>query len=141
VRERVVYVLGKGANRSGHRHRAVPLGVKATQALDRYLRERRKHPYAHVDALWLGDRSRGPISADAIKAMLQRRGSKLGLKLHPDRFRRTSARPFGEAGGSEGGLMVLGGWRSRAMLDRYGRSGAESRARDAYRRLSLGDRI
>jgi hypothetical protein len=37
--------------------------------------------------------------------------------------------------------MLLGGWRSRAMLDRYGKAAAAERAADAYRRLSLGDRI
>jgi hypothetical protein len=36
--------------------------------------------------------------------------------------------------------MVLGGWRSRAMLDRYGKAPAADRAADAYRRLSLVDR-
>jgi integrase/recombinase XerC len=38
-------------------------------------------------------------------------------------------------------LMLLGGWRSRAMLDRYGKAAAADRAANAYRRLSLGDRI
>jgi integrase/recombinase XerC len=37
--------------------------------------------------------------------------------------------------------MLLGGWRSRAMLDRYGKAAAGDRAAEAYRRLSLGDRI
>jgi hypothetical protein len=37
--------------------------------------------------------------------------------------------------------MLLGGWRGRAMLDRYGKTTATDRAADAYRRLSLGDRI
>ena len=37
--------------------------------------------------------------------------------------------------------MLLGGWRNRAMLDRYGKAVAADRAADAYRRLSLGDRI
>ena len=36
--------------------------------------------------------------------------------------------------------MLLGGWRNRAMLDRYGKAAAD-RAADAYRSLSLGDRI
>ena len=48
---------------------------------------------------------------------------------------------FRAAGGNEGDLMPLGGWRSRAMLDRYGKAAAADRAADAYRRLSLGDRI
>ena len=53
----------------------------------------------------------------------------------------TWASEFRWADGSEGDLMVLGGWKSRQMLDRYGRSGAEERAREAYQRLSLADRL
>ena len=36
LRDRIVYVVGKASRRSGPRHRAVPLGVKAARALDRY---------------------------------------------------------------------------------------------------------
>lgn len=141
VRERIVYVAGKGSNRSGPRHRAVPLGIKAAQALDRYLRERRRHPYAETAPLWLGDRNRPRLSADAVDAMLQRRAARLGLEVHPHQFRHTWADAFRAAGGTEGDLMTLGGWRSRAMLDRYGKTNATGRARDAYRRLSFGDRL
>jgi site-specific recombinase XerC len=49
--ERVVYVQGKASRRSGPRHRAVPLRIKAARALDRYLRERRRHPYAGAPRL------------------------------------------------------------------------------------------
>jgi site-specific recombinase XerD len=142
LRERMVYVTGKGARRSGPRHRAVPVGVRTMQALDRYLRERRHHPWASTDGLWLGDRGRGPMTADGVKAALQRRGGRAGLKgLHPHQLRHTWADQFRKAGGSEGDLMVLGGWRNRQMLDRYGKAAAADRAADAYRRLSLGDRI
>lgn len=141
VRDRMVYVKGKGSNRSGPRHRAVPLGVKATQALDRYLRERRKHPYAETGPLWLGDRGRPRVSADGIDEMLKRRAARLGFTVHPHQFRHTWADAFRSAGGSEGDLMTLGGWRNRAMLDRYGRTNADGRAKDAYRRLSFGDRL
>jgi site-specific recombinase XerC len=53
LRDRIVYVVGKASRRSGPRHRAVPLGVKAARALDRYLRERRRRPYADTPRLWL----------------------------------------------------------------------------------------
>lgn len=142
VRERMLFVLGKGTNRSGPRRRAVPLGVKATQALDRYLRERRRHPQAALTGLWLGDRGRGVVSADGIDRMLQRRAARAGIgHIHPHQFRHTWADAFRAAGGSEGDLMTLGGWRNRAMLDRYGKTNAEGRAKEAYARLSFGDRL
>jgi site-specific recombinase XerD len=141
IRDRVVHVLGKGSNRSGPRRRAVPLGVKCAQALDRYLRERRRHPHADLPALWLGARNRGPVSPDGIDAILKRRGAQAGVSIHPHQLRHSWASEFRSAGGSEGDLMILGGWRSRAMLDRYGKVAAGDRARDAYRRLSLGDRL
>ena len=34
-------------------------------------------------------------------------------------LRRTGARDFRRAGVSEGEIMALGGWRTRAMFDRY----------------------
>lgn len=142
LRERIVYVMGKGTRRSGPRPRAVPIGVKTAQALDRYLRERRRHPYAEAsDKLWLGARNRGPITADGVKAVVQRRAAACGVRLHPHMFRHTWASQFRSAGGSEGDLMVLGGWRNRQMLDRYGKAAAEERARDSYRKLSFGDRL
>ncbi|ROT29694.1 tyrosine-type recombinase/integrase [Micromonospora sp. HM5-17] len=141
IRDRILFVEGKGTNRSGPRRRAVPVGVKAARALDRYLRERRRHPYADLDTLWLGDRGRPTLGADGIKAALQRRAALVGVKLHPHMFRHTWASQFRAAGGQEGDLMVLGGWRSRQMLDRYGRVDAAERAQQAYRRLALGDRL
>lgn len=141
VRDRIMFVIGKGSNRSGPRRRAVQLGVKAVRAVDRYQRVRQKHPLRELDALWLGARNRGPISADGIDAILKRRGARAGLTLHPHMFRHTWASEFRLAGGEEGDLMVLGGWRSRQMLDRYGRAAAGERARAAYRTRSLGDRL
>lgn len=47
----VVQVLGKG-----RRPRAAPFGAKTAMALDRYLRERRKHPRTKLPALWLSNK-------------------------------------------------------------------------------------
>jgi site-specific recombinase XerD len=141
LRERVLLVEGKGSNRSGPRRRAVPFGVKCGRALDRYLRERRKHPFAGQPQLWLGSRNRATLTASGVDRMLERRAAVAGIKFHVHMLRHTWASASRSAGLSEGDLMTLGGWRSRAMLDRYGKVAAGDRAREAYRRLSFGDRL
>jgi integrase/recombinase XerC len=142
VRAREILVTGKGSNRSGPRRRVVPLGARAARALDAYIRARRRHPQADEPALWLGDRNRGPLTAWAVKAVLSRRAKQAGIgAIHPHALRHSWASHFRQAGGEEGDLMVMGGWRSRAMLDRYGRAASVERARESYRARSLGDRL
>jgi site-specific recombinase XerD len=140
--QRMAFVEGKGTRRSGPRRRALVYGVKTTKALDAYLRARMRHPFAERPELWLGDRNRGPVSKSGIEAVLSRRAKKAGIAgFHPHVSRHTWASEAKKAGVPEGDLMVLGGWRTRLMLDRYGAAEAAERAAESYRSRSFGDRI
>jgi integrase len=126
--------------RKGRRHGVVPFGPTAAQALDRYLRSRKKHRWAPLPRLWIAQK--GAMTSNGLAQVLERRCQMAGLpKLHLHQFRHTFAHEWLRGGGSEGDLMTLAGWTSRAMLKRYGSMLADERAHEAYRQRSPGDRL
>lgn len=90
-------------------------------------------------AIWLG--VKGPLTESGISQIVRRRSQAAGLAgVHPHQFRHSFAHHALRTGVSEGDVMRRGGWRSRAMLDRYGRAGASERSNDAFRASGFGDR-
>lgn len=127
-------VLGKG-----RRPRACPFAAKTARALNRYLRVRQRHTHGNSEALWLG--RNGPLTSNGVFQIVKERGRQAGIEIHPHMFRHTYAHMFRAAGGGEDDLMVLGGWRSRSMLNRYGASAAAERAMAAHARYAPGEKF
>ncbi len=111
--------------------------ARTARALDRWLRERRRHRWAHLDAFFLGERGR--LTPDGVRDIVKIRGGPAGVEgVHPHRFRHSFAHDFLLSGGGERDLKRLAGWTSDAMLERYGSAAADLRAREAAKRLRRG---
>lgn len=135
-------IIGKG-----RRPRMPHFDRVAADALDAYLRARirfvNERPRLAADpALWLGQR--GGFRRSGIAQMLKRRAQQAGIStnIHPHLFRHGFANDWLAAGGTEGDLARLAGWKpGSAMLHRYGAAQAEERAREAHKRLSPANRL
>ena len=87
------FVTGKGSKVG-----PVYFGARTARALGNCLRVRSTHRWAHVDALFLGQR--GPLTPDGVRELLRVRGEAAGVTdLHPHRFRHTWAHHWLVSGG------------------------------------------
>jgi site-specific recombinase XerD len=134
----LVLIRGKG-----ERGRYVRLGRKALRAVDSYVRVRARQRHAALPQLWLT--VHGALSWSAVQHVLARRARQAGLPaeraLHAHLFRHTFAHAWLAAGGQEGDLMQIGGWRSAQVMRDYGALLKTDRALAAHERLSPGDRL
>jgi len=111
---RTVKVMGKG-----DKERSVRFDVKAAKALDRYIRTRAaEHSQHELPQLWLGVRNRKPMTPSGVRQIVERRGARMGLDIHPHLFRHDFTHRYLDAGGAEGDLMEHNGWESPQMLRR-----------------------
>lgn len=128
-------VLGKG-----NKLRTVSLLPQPAEAVDRYLRARRKHPHAKSPMLWLGEK--GPLTTSGLRQMLERRSTSAGIRhVNPHLFRHTFAHRAKSRGMSDDALMSVAGWNTTQMLHRYGASAVAERGRAAHRQLFGEDRL
>ena len=132
LRDEVFTVTGKG-----NRMRMVALLPQPAEAVDRYLRARRRHTDHASPWLWLG--RKGRLTQDGLRQMLERRCDDAGIgHINPHRFRHTFAHEAKKRGIADDALMQIAGWQSPQMLWRYGASAAAERAREAHRKI-FGD--
>jgi site-specific recombinase XerD len=125
---------GKGA-----KARTAPFGPQTAAALDRYIRMRRSHRFAETPALWLGVGGK-TFGYHGLNDTLRDRAKTAGIEgFHLHLTRHTAATRWLRAGGSEGGLMSIAGWKTRDMIDRYTGASASERAAAEARGLNLGE--
>jgi site-specific recombinase XerD len=130
VNDRRATVHGKG-----RKDRVIAFDLQAANALERYLRVRRRHPQADLPNLWLGHQ--GPLTANGLYQAIRRRARSAAVEVHPHLFRHTFAHDWLEAGGQESALQEIAGWSSPQMLRRYAASSANARALSQYDRVML----
>ncbi len=122
------------------RTRQPSFGKVTAHAINRYLLIRNRHRDAALPDMWLGQRGR--MTTNGVYQMIERRAAEAGIEdCHPHALRHLFASNFLATGGQEGDLMQLAGWRSRSMIDRYGRSARADRAAKNYQGHSLMDRL
>ncbi|REF30631.1 tyrosine-type recombinase/integrase [Calidifontibacter indicus] len=122
------------------RGRTVPLSPQAADRIGRYVRARRRLRDAdRSSAFWLAARG-GVLQYSGLYDALAKRADEADVpNFHPHKMRHTAAHRWLAAGGSEGGLMSVAGWRSPQMLMRYTRAQAAQRAAEEAKRLGLGE--
>jgi site-specific recombinase XerD len=84
----------------------------------------------------------GPMTPSGVYQVVHDRARAAGLPaIHPHQLRHAFATSWLAEGGNENELMLVAGWKSRTMIDRYTKATAVERARASHARLSPADRL
>ena len=130
----------KATDAKGRKERTTSIDDNTIDALEKYLRERKRRPDASEPWLWLG--TRGRLTESGIAQAIRRRGQLAGIAgLHPHELRHAWMHHMDRAGASRETLMAIGGWSSDAMLRRYASSTANERAIEHAAKIGLGDKL
>ena len=99
----------------------------------RYLAARGRDPEEFA-ALWIGLKG-GAMTGSGIRQMIWKRSEAVGERVHPHQLRHLFASEWLRSGKSESGLMEIGGWASRQMIDTvYARGNRSERAIEEHLR-------
>lgn len=118
----------------GRSARTVTFGFETAKLANRYLIAREGHRYAFLPQAFLG--RQGPATYTVVRDLVRKAGMREGvIGARPHLFRHTWAHDLKREGVSDEVLMSLAGWRTPAMLARYGRAEKTARAVEAYQRV------
>jgi site-specific recombinase XerD len=122
-----IRVIGKG-----DKERRAFLDDDARDALEAYVRQRKRHDHADLPWLWLG--RKGRLTDSGIAQVIREIGLRAGVPgLHPHLFRHTWNSDLDRAGVSIEHRMSLAGWQTDKMPRYYGATTLNDRALDAAR--------
>jgi site-specific recombinase XerD len=135
LRRSTVRVLGKGG-----KDNVIPFSDRTAEAIEDYLRARKRHDHRDEPWLWLG--KKGRLTDSGIAQTIRDRGRRVGIpNLHAHDFRHAATHHELAGGMNEADVMAKRGWDSPAMLRRYASTTANARMIEASRRLGLGDKL
>lgn len=135
LRRSLIRFVGKGG-----KDNRLPFSDRTAEALEDYLRARKRHPHAPLPWLWLG--KKGQLTDSGIAQAIRDRGRRVGIVgLHAHDFRHAATHHELAAGMNEADVMAKRGWDSPAMLRRYASTTANERMIEASRKHALGDKL